>query len=264
MTIFICTRHLPAAVEDLLEKSGFTRNQAKVYLVLLASGISPAKNIIRKTGLHRQLVYDALEGLARDGLVGFVVQANRRYFRAADPKAILNILAQRTAAIAQQEAEVKNALPSLEALRSSGKETQEAVAYEGNRGIKSLLEDMLDQEGEISTIGASDTTAPSLRYHLKFNLPKFHEQRERLRIQHKILFSEEMRNRAKLIDKLKNAQARVLPKAFTANSSTNIYGDKVSLIMWGEEPFGILIKSKDIALAQRKHFDILWNLAKKP
>ena len=72
-----------------------------------------------------------------------------------------------------------------------------------------------------------------------------------------------MKERVKELNKLKNTEAKVLPKEFTSNSSTNIYGDKVSIIMWGSSPFGILIKSKEIAEAQKKHFNLLWAIAKK-
>jgi hypothetical protein len=92
------------------------------------------------------------------------------------------------------------------------------------------------------------------------NLHKF---REAGKINHKILLSEEMKGRADELNELKHTEARNLSKEFTFNSSTNIYGDKVSLIMLGSQPFGILIKSKEIAESQRKHFNIPWNTAKK-
>ncbi|MBU0667453.1 MAG: hypothetical protein ABIC91_02445 [Nanoarchaeota archaeon] len=61
--------------------------------------------------------------------------------------------------------------------------------------------------------------------------------------------SEEAKERANKLDKLKHTQVKILPKEFTSNSSTNIYGEKVSIIMWGTQPFGIMIKSKEIAEA---------------
>ncbi|MFH1211838.1 MAG: helix-turn-helix domain-containing protein [Candidatus Woesearchaeota archaeon] len=249
---------------EILERSGLSKNEARVYIALLDSGLSSSKPIIKNTGLHRQLVYDALDSLIGKGLVSFVIQANRKHFKAADPKGFMDYFEKKQEEIDEQKQEFQNILPQLAARKEQSSEKQETTVYSGNKGIKSLIDDMLNQKSEILTIGASEIEAESFKYHLKFNLPKFHKFREQKKIPYKILFSEELRQRAKELNKLKHAQAKVLPKEFTTNSSTNIYGDKVSIIMWGSSPFGILIKSKEISGSQRKHFAILWEAAKKP
>ena len=77
------------------------------------------------------------------------------------------------------------------------------------------------------------------------------------------MFHCKLKEREKELNKLKNTEARILPKEFTSNSSTNIYNNKISIIFWGSQPFGILIKSKEIAESQRKYFNLLWKIAKK-
>jgi hypothetical protein len=77
----------------------------------------------------------------------------------------------------------------------------------------------------------------------------------------RIILSEELAERAEELNKMKNTQVRILPKEFTSNVSTNIYDDKISIMMWGSNPFGILVRSKEIADAQRKHFELLWSKA---
>ncbi len=249
-------------MESELERIGLTKNESKVYLALLELGLSSAKPIIEKVNMHRQQVYDALDSLMEKGLVSYVVQANRKHFRAEDPGEFLQYFNSRKEEIERQEKEFRQMLPRLEAAREEGKEEHEATIFKGYKGIKSLLDDMLKEKGEILTIGASDTKAESFQYNLKFNLPIFHKVREEKKIHYRILFSEEMKGRAKELGGLRYTQVRTLPKAFTSNSSTNIYGNNTSIIIWGKEPFGILIRSKDIAEAQRKHFEMLWKIGK--
>ena len=44
----------------------------------------------------------------------------------------------------------------------------------------------------------------------------------------------------------------------------NIYGEKVAIILWSKEnPFAITIKNKGISEGYRKHFELLWRIAKK-
>ncbi len=249
-------------MQEILEKAGLSRNEARVYLTLLDLGTTSSKPIIEKTGLHRQSVYDALDLLIEKGLVSFVVQANIKRFRASDPKAFLDYFDKKDSEIKEQKQEFMKILPNLSAKRDLSSEKQETTVYSGNKGIKSLLDDMLNQENEILTIGASEIEAEAFQHHLQFNIPKFHRLREKKKISYRILLSEELRQRANKLNKLKNTEARILPKEFTSNSSTNIYGDKTSIIMWGSQPFGVLIKSKEIADAQRRHFNLLWKMAK--
>jgi HTH-type transcriptional regulator, sugar sensing transcriptional regulator len=250
--------------EEALVQCGLTRNEAKVYLALLELGLTSTKAIIEKAALHRQLVYDALDALVELGLASFVVQANRKHFQAAEPKQMLEFLAQKEDAVEQQKAAFTKILPSLEVLRTKKSEVQEATVFTGNKGIASLLDAMLQQKEEVLTIGASESGAEAFHYHLKFNLPKFHKFREEKGISLRILFSEDMADRAKELDGLRHTATRVLPKEFTSNSSTNIYGDSVSIILWGSHPFGVLIRSREIADAQRKHFQLLWKMSKEP
>jgi len=249
-------------MQEILEKAGLSKNEAKVYLALLDLGLTSSKAIIEKTELHRQLVYDSLNLLIEKGLVSFVIQSNRKFFRASDPKEFLDYFNKKEEDLEKQKSEFERILPQLNAKKEESSEKQETTVYSGNKGIKSLLGDMLNQKEEILTIGASEIEAEAFQYHLQFNLPKFHKFREQKKIPYKILLSEDLIKRAKKLNKLKNTQVKILKKEFTSNSSTNIYGDKVSIILWGSSPFGILIKSKEIAESQRKHFNLLWKIAK--
>ena len=52
-----------------LQALGLSANQAQVYLILVRGGQSKAGAIIKKTGLHRNLVYTALEELLEKRLI---------------------------------------------------------------------------------------------------------------------------------------------------------------------------------------------------
>lgn len=251
-------------IEEILNRLGLSKNEVKIYLALLELGLTSSKAIIERTGLHRQIVYDTLGLLIEKGLVSFVIQANRKYFRASEPKNFLEYLNTKKEQIEQQKQEFNKILPQLEAKKEKTGEEQETTVYSGNKGVKSLLDDMLEQKKEVMIIGASDISAESYKYQMQFNIPKFDKMRQMAKIGYKIILSENLKIRAREINKMNFSEARILPKEFTSNSSTNIYGDRTSIIMWGSQPFGILIKSKEIAEAQRRHFNILWKIGKKP
>lgn len=74
---------------DALTSIGLQRSEAEVYLALLRLGRSNAGPIIRATGLHRQVVYTALERLGERGVVSYILQNNRKQFSAIPPDELL-------------------------------------------------------------------------------------------------------------------------------------------------------------------------------
>ena len=90
---------------ETLQKLGLSKNESKVYLVLLELGLSSTKPIIERTNLHRQIVYDTLSSLIEKGLVSYVIQANRKYFKASNPKQFLGYFNQKQREIKIQKKE---------------------------------------------------------------------------------------------------------------------------------------------------------------
>src|SRR3990167_2347637 len=84
-------------MEKILENLGLTALEAKVYLTLLDLGPSLAGLITRKSGIHRRSVYDALERLIQKGLVGYIVNNNRKYFEAANPERLSELVKEKEA-----------------------------------------------------------------------------------------------------------------------------------------------------------------------
>jgi len=56
---------------------------------------------------------------------------------------------------------------------------------------------------------------------------------------------------------------RWIPKAYSLPSSTIIYGGKVANLLWGDNPLGIIIKSKEVADSYNSYFKLLWKIGKK-
>ena len=60
------------------------------------------------------------------------------------------------------------------------------------------------------------------------------------------------------------AEIRYLPEKYSGPAATNIYGDKVAIILWSKEnPLAIVIKNKEIAESYKKFFELMWRISKK-
>ncbi len=231
---------------QILEEMGLTKAEAKTYLVLLEIGSSRAAKVVAKTGLHRRTVYDAIERLIEKGLVSYIKQNNVRNYEAVDPKQLREILNAR-------KDELEGAMPQLELLYGLSKEKQETTFYRGKKALKAVFNDQIIVGEEIFIFGAS-VHAPEI---LKYYFPHFDKERVKRKIKVNMIFDENAKGA-----KIPLSSVRYVPKEYSSPAATNIYGDKVAIVLWSEDPIAIVIKNKEIADGYKKYFDLLWKVAK--
>ena len=64
-------------------------------------------------------------------------------------------------------------------------------------------------------------------------------------------------------DKPDTGEIRYIQTETLSPVSTNIYGNRVAIILWGEEPNGVIIKNKLAADSYRAYFNFMWEKAEK-
>ncbi len=245
--------------EQLLEQIGLSKNETKTYLALLKLGSVPAGPLIKALGMHRAAVYNLLDILIDKGLIHYVVQANRRYFEAQEPNRLLELIKSKKQKLQQQETQLKEIIPTLTRQRKLNSETQEGTIYKGKKGLKSVFEDILNYPKiEFMVMGASG------RFKEIFNayFIHWHTRRIKSKIKLKIIYSESIREE-KREKELKLAEIRYILNTNITPSTTMIYGDKVVVIMWSENPLAFLMKSKNVSDSYGDFFNMLWKTSKK-
>src|SRR3989344_9322688 len=118
-----------------LEEIGLTKGEIAVYLSLLEVGSSTVGPIIDKAKVSSSKIYDILERLIDKGLVSYVIKENRKYFKAANPRRILEYLKEKEQNIKYQEKNIEQILPSLLQKQKLIEKKQEINIYEGIKGV---------------------------------------------------------------------------------------------------------------------------------
>jgi sugar-specific transcriptional regulator TrmB len=236
---------------QFLEDIGLTKTEAKVYLTTLDLGSALAGAISQKSGIHRRSVYDALERLIEKGLVSFITKNNRKLFEAAEPKRLLQIADERMQ-------NLKGVVPHLELRHGAAKEKQEAVFFKGKPALKTVFDDQIAEKKTIYVVGASAEASDILQYYFTH----YDKKRKSKRIPIKMIFPEDSR-KSKMLKNVPLSEIKFLPQKYISPVGTNIYGDRVAIVVWTDEPAAILIKNKAIADAYRKYFNFMWERAKK-
>lgn len=240
-------------VKEQLKQLGMTDNEIDIYLTLLKKTEQSVGDIASRSGLHRQVCYDALERLLEKGFVSYVIKNSKKYFKPLEPKKIIDYLEQKKEGI-------KSILPELNGLFIQEKEETEVEVIKGKNVIRTIYNDihrvLRERKETLYAMGIEET--------------KFLEFDE-IGIRQHILKMKKNKLKEKLLSKetasffFPGAQSeyRLIPDYLFNPNPTHIYGNNVAIIIWGDPTYGIIIRSKQVADANRKYFQILWETARK-
>jgi len=239
-------------MEDVLEKMGFSKNEAKIYIRLIGLGSCGAGIISNKTKIHRTNVYDALERLTRKGFVKYVLSGNTKLYEATDPVRIMN-------EIKQREKEFGDLLPKLTAKYAATENKSIASIHRNVASVRSWLSRFIKIGEPLLVFGLPKTTPELLGPWLKH----FHNERIKDKIEMLHIYNEDAIDRIKYLNKMDYTEARSLPPEFDNPVSTQTCGDHVLIIHWRKDPLIVHIQDKTIADSYAKQFYLLWDMAKK-
>ena len=235
-----------------LEELGFTHNEALTYTALMEIGETTTGAIVKKTGLHRVLIYDALESLIKKGLASYVIKENIKYFQAADPQRLLNF-------IEEKEEQAKSIIPELALLQNQSHKKQTVSIYESIKGLKSAMNNMLNEltSKDYHYVFASGNMAPIMGPYYDL----FQKIKQKKKIGTHIIYDISFKNQQSIITRT-YGEKRFYPLT-SFPTDTRIYQDKVLIVTYtANPPVAILIESQETANSYKKIFEGFWKKAK--
>lgn len=236
-----------------LKEYGLSENEIKIYVALLKAGESSVQKIAKNAELPRTTSYHILTALQQKGLVSFVIKEHIKYFQAISPEILKDILN-------QKKRYIEEALPELKAMISTLKQKPEIEVFEGIKGIKSILLDILKEKIEILHYGDIISLTKSLEY----IFPQYINERVKRKIPIRVIGKKE-KEHAQLIKTASKEyrKFRFLPKNFIFKTSIFMYKDKVAILNLQQEPYyGVVIANEDYNGTQKQVFELMWKIAK--
>ena len=236
-----------------LEELGLTHNEARTYTALMEIGETTTGAIVKKTGLHRVLIYDALESLIKKGLASYVIKENIKYFQAADPHRLLDFMH-------EKEEQARSIIPELSLLRTHAGKKQTVSIYEGIKGLKSVMNNMLHEltPKDYHYVFASGNMAAAMGPYYEL----FQNIKRKKKIVTHILYDVSFRDQQGIIA-LTSGEKRFYPLTQFL-TDTWIYQDKVLMVTYSANPpLAILIESQETANSYKKIFEGFWKSAKQ-
>lgn len=239
-------------VRETLKKIGLGHNESKIYLTLIKLGPSMAGKIAKESNIDRSACYDSLKALLKKGLVSYAIEANRKKFAASSPERLKSYLDEK------QEL-ISGILIPLKEMYKNTEEKSQVNMFKGLKGIKTVFEDILHSaKGKENLVIDS---SGKFGEKMPFYLPHFAKglEQNKIRVRHIV-----RKDKEKELHPSKTTELRFFPKIVGEQTiTTNIYADRVALILWTDVPEAVIIKNRAAAEAYRSYFEILWNNARR-
>ncbi|MFH1252989.1 MAG: helix-turn-helix domain-containing protein [Candidatus Uhrbacteria bacterium] len=237
-----------------LEQLGLSKNEATVYLSLFGLERMRAGEIIKKTGLHRHLVYQALEELTKRHLVAKAQLEKVLVFQTTDPSHFLD-------AVLEQNTIAQNLVSTL---KEREKITdQNIIIYENQKGVQtfSLRNAANLQVGETICVMASGGNKFEQLLG-KAVIKKYFQTIENNGGKIKILMYEGQKYSEELmsfVNSLRSVEIRYLSTSQTLSANVVITKNSVGITILENPATVIEINNSHLVDAYLSYFDILWS-----
>lgn len=228
-----------------LVELGLTETEAQIYYAVLKLKTCTVKQISKESGFHRTNIYDILEQLKEKGLIAYFQEGKVARYGPANPHNFYELL--------REKKELLDAVfPDLKELYAKSTEEIQVEIAKGSEGMKSAWRDMIRERKPLYGFGITGQ--------LREKLPVFAEQFLRdlkhFKIPYYGIYTKRNNNPHYY------TEIRYVSEELSGPVATFIYGDKVNINIWEPSLVTITIKSKLVANMYKKHFDLLWKIAK--
>lgn len=245
--------------EDLLTKAGLSPDQARIYEILLKSGVMPASKASIKAGIKRGLGYKVIEQLVSMGLVE-KIDKKVALFTATHPSKIKDLIQKREDELRLINASLAGALGTMTSDYNLNSGKPNVQFFEGLDGIKKVLEDSLYSREEI--LSYADITS------IQKYIPKINEwyvdQREKKQVKKRAILLDTKEARSILATYHKGITDNRIIKLDNPpfESIMQIYDGKISYISLSDDHMiGTIIEDRAVYEMHKALFSFTWNKA---
>jgi HTH-type transcriptional regulator, sugar sensing transcriptional regulator len=232
--------------ETLFQNLGLSIGESKVYFALLKRGSCTVRDISKDAGIHRTNIYDSLEKLKEKGLVASYLEGKITKYKISDPNNLYNL-------INEKKDLLSSAFLDIEKIYLQKVEPVEVEVLKGKEGMKATFNDILRENKPMYAFGVKG----QFREHLPLAAAQWMVRAKKQNLPYYGIYTKKKDLPSHY------TEIRFLSEEFSSPVATFIYADKVNVNIWEPSLIAITIKSKLVAEMYKKHFDLLWKIAKK-
>ncbi len=243
-------------LQDTLVLLGLSIKEIKFFHASFKLGQAPINEILKLAKLERSTGYLVAQELLEKGLIEEDFKHYRKTIIPAEPKKLVRMLANKQRQMHRQELEMQENLAELQAVYIASEIRPKVRVFEGNKGLLAVWEDLLSIKQELLLWTNQETE--SLIFSKDFH-KKFISERIKKQITMRVLAVNNKKGENLIkYDNESLRATKILPKPTLFSAETYIYGNKIAILDYKKDVFGIIIESEQVMLAQRAIFEMTW------
>ncbi|MEK7487880.1 MAG: helix-turn-helix domain-containing protein [Patescibacteria group bacterium] len=241
---------------NLIEESGLSQKESKVYLALLELGQGTINEISKITGLKRPIIYVILEGLFKRGYANEVPHCKINTYQAIDP-AVISLKLQ---AVAKNFFDM---VPVMKTLSHKSNVRPVISYYDTKEGILNAYNEVNNYSDAffITSLSRIENFFPKIltdwKKYYKKNIIKLTSRNLISGTTEDIAIIKEF---MEITDKV---QGRIVPELKDYNVDFALYGNKLSIASFNKNPFLIIITSEEVVKTIMPIIELAWNMGKR-
>ncbi len=237
-----------------LELIGLNQKDLDIYLALAKLGSAPLRRIAEVSDISRSTVHDTIRKLMDLELVSFIDSSSHRYFTAEDPIQLRRLASRKELAVSEARDRIESAIPELQEMFGSMSYRPTVRYYEGPRGVKQILQDVLSTTERTKAKTYRVYSSSGIRDLIAQAWPRYTATRKQRKVNVRAVALGEGGKTYGLDER------KWLTQKQSAPTYIFIYGDKTAYVSADEKArlFGVIIDDTSIAQTQKMIFDQLW------
>lgn len=234
-----------------LQKLGYSKIVSTVYVALFELGEAKAGEIIKKTGLHRNLVYTALDQLVEKKIIGKTSIRGVALYKTLDPARLLY-------EIEKKEVIAKQVIETLEASRN--RQRQEVVVYEGLEELQRKELSVYESLGPDDELLILGLTTIWWKVHGDTFANRLMSEQKKRQFHIRAVAADLGQAEYDYVDiTAPLTEMKISPQLSTTTHETFILKDRILIRLFVEPYTTIEIINKDLVQSFREYFETLWN-----
>lgn len=237
---------------DSLIECGLTKNQARLYILLLKKPGLSAGEISKNLVIDRSFTYYIIESLIKKGLIYSSLIKNTKIFFPEKPNKIIED-------IETQKNKAQLVIKELEKIKREKDKNSYVEIYEGKQAIKKYLSEIINSDYFLTLGGGGKLNIFNI---LKYEYPHYLKELKKSKISGKIICSHN--NKKFWKSNLKNSQIEIRSLIGAGKeTSITILKNKIIFSEETENPNITIMNNIHHAHSLNHYFSYLWKSAKK-
>lgn len=235
---------------------GLSGYEAMLYLAALNFDQVNLSDLARKAGIPRTASYEPLKSILNQGFLVGVKIKKRTYYSAVKPEKLKYILE-------RKKLELDNMITSLER-KIDIPERKLAISYFSGRAGVEMAADIVLEEGRTKKALSWEATGLNIQEKGIRYLQNYIDRRVEKGIIGNMIVASDADNKVlkKLIARDKQELRKTIivnSKKYPVKAAIMVFDDMVDIFTFGENPFAVVIKNKDIARTMQSIHEMFWD-----